>query len=71
MLWPRYAFRGTLTGSFRLSYLLLAVAYLVTGKLALLLALPPGYASPMFPPAGIAVAGMLIGGRATTGIGFV
>jgi signal transduction histidine kinase/ActR/RegA family two-component response regulator/sensor domain CHASE-containing protein len=65
MLWPRYAFRGTLTGSFRPSYLLLTVAYLVTGKLALLLALPPGYASPIFPPAGISVAGMLIGGRAT------
>src|SRR6516162_1763635 len=65
MLWPRYAFRGTLTGSFRPSYLLLAVAYLVTGKLALLLALPPGYASPIFPPVGISVAGMLIGGRAT------
>jgi hypothetical protein len=38
---------------------------LVTGKLALLLAVPPGYASPIFPPAGISVAGMLIGGRAT------
>src|SRR6516162_6745232 len=65
MLWPRCAFRGTLTGSFRPSYLLLTVAYLVTGKWALLLALPPGYASPIFPPAGIAVAGMLIMGRAT------
>jgi hypothetical protein len=65
MFWPRYAFRGILTGSFRPSHLLLTVAYLVTGKMALLLALPPGYASPMFPPAGIAVAGMVIGGRAT------
>ena len=44
MLWPGYAFRGILTGSFRPSQLLLTVAYLVTGKLALLLALPPGYA---------------------------
>jgi len=54
-----------MTGSFRPFYLLLMVAYLVTGQLALLLALPPGYASPIFPPAGISVAGMLIGGRAT------
>jgi hypothetical protein len=29
------------------------------------LAVPPGYASPIFPPAGIAVAAMLIGGPAT------
>jgi MASE1 len=45
-----------------LAYLLLALAYTATGKLALMLAPPPGYASPIFPPAGIAVAGMLIGG---------
>jgi len=36
-----------------------------TGKLALLLAVPPGYASPIFPPAGIAVAATLIGGPAS------
>ncbi|MDE2585193.1 MAG: MASE1 domain-containing protein, partial [Betaproteobacteria bacterium] len=41
----------------------LVVAYVLTGKLALLLALPPGYASAIFPPAGIALAGALIGGR--------
>src|ERR1700739_2761802 len=51
--------------SFFLAHLALTFAYLASGKLALLLALPPGYASPMFPPAGIAVAGMLIGGQAT------
>ena len=65
MVWPRCTFRVPPVRGFRPSYLLLTVAYLVTGKLALLLAPPPGYASPMFPPAGIAVAGMLIGGRAT------
>jgi signal transduction histidine kinase/CheY-like chemotaxis protein/integral membrane sensor domain MASE1 len=48
-----------------LDYLSLTVAYTLSGKLALLLAVPPGYASPIFPPAGIAVAAMLIGGRAT------
>jgi signal transduction histidine kinase/CheY-like chemotaxis protein len=43
----------------------LTVAYIASGKLALLLAVPPGYASPIFPPAGIAVAAMLIGARGT------
>jgi diguanylate cyclase (GGDEF)-like protein/PAS domain S-box-containing protein len=47
------------------AYLLLTVAYVVSGKLGLLLALPPGYASPIFPPAGIAVAAVFIGGRKT------
>jgi len=46
------------------AHLLMTLAYLGTGKLALLLAVPPGYASPIFPPAGIAVAATLIGGRA-------
>ena len=65
MVWAGCTFWETLTRRFRPSYLLLTVAYLVTGKLALLLALPPGYASPIFPPVGISVGGMLIGGRAT------
>ncbi|MDR3479334.1 MAG: PAS domain S-box protein [Burkholderiaceae bacterium] len=47
------------------AYLLLTVAYIVSGKLGLMLALPPGYSSPIFPPAGIAVAAALIGGRKT------
>jgi hypothetical protein len=48
-----------------LAYLALTAAYMVTGKLAMLLAVSPGYASPVFPPAGIAVAAMLIGGWVT------
>jgi hypothetical protein len=48
-----------------LAHLSLTLVYVATGKLALILAVPPGYASPIFPPAGIAVAGMLIGGSAT------
>ena len=48
-----------------LVYLLLTVVYIVSGKLGLMLSLPPGYASPIFPPAGIAVAAALIGGRKT------
>ena len=55
----------TLRRRFFLGCLALTFAYTVSGKLALLLAVPPGYASPIFPPAGIAVAAMLIGGPAT------
>ncbi|MDO8695817.1 MAG: CHASE domain-containing protein [Pseudomonas sp.] len=42
--------------------LLLALAYVIAGRLALLLAIPPGFASAMFPPAGIALAAVLIWG---------
>lgn len=50
-------------GTEMVAYVLLTVAYVASGKLGLLLALPPGYASPIFPPAGIAVAAALVGGR--------
>jgi len=65
MLRDGRAFSSILRRGTWLSYLALAVAYAVSGKLALLLAVPPGYASPIFPPAGIAAAAMLIAGRAT------
>ena len=48
-----------------IAYLLLTLVYVVSGKLGLMLSLPPGYASPIFPPAGIAVAAAFIGGRKT------
>lgn len=48
-----------------IAHLLLTVAYVVSGKLGLMLALAPGYASPIFPPAGIAVAAAFIGGKRT------
>ncbi|MDQ6735035.1 MAG: PAS domain S-box protein, partial [Nitrospirota bacterium] len=41
----------------------LAVVYFVTGKLGLLLAVPPGYASAIFPPSGIALVALLIWGN--------
>lgn len=44
-------------------YALLVVVYVASGKLGLMLALPPGYASAIFPPAGIAVAAALVWGR--------
>jgi PAS domain S-box-containing protein len=43
----------------------LALVYVLTGRLGLLLAVPPGYATAIFPPAGIAMAAALIGGRRT------
>ncbi|MET0266103.1 MAG: EAL domain-containing protein [Duganella sp.] len=42
--------------------LALLAAYLVAGRLGLLLALPPSYASPIFLPAGIALAACAVGG---------
>ncbi|MBC7727797.1 MAG: CHASE domain-containing protein, partial [Microbacteriaceae bacterium] len=43
--------------------LLTAAGYLLAGKLALLLAIPPGYASPLYPSAGLALAAALVYGR--------
>src|SRR5690348_10972700 len=41
---------------------ILTVLYLLTGKLGLLLALPPGYATVIWPPSGIALGMLLVGG---------
>ena len=50
-------------------FLLIVFTYVISGKLALMLALPPGYASAIFPPAGIAVAvAFIIGRRALPGV---
>ena len=43
--------------------LLTALAYLLAGKLALVLAVPPSYAAPIYPSAGIALAAALMFGR--------
>lgn len=43
---------------------MLVITYLMMGKLGLMLALPPGYASAIFPPAGIAIAAVFVAGRA-------
>lgn len=42
--------------------ILLALAYLITGQLAMLLAIPPGFVSAIFPPVGVALAAVLIWG---------
>ena len=43
--------------------LLLALAYLIAGRLALLLAIPPGFATAIFPPLGISLAAVLLWGN--------
>ena len=48
-----------------LIYALLPLAYVICGRFGLLLAVPPGYATAVFVPAGIAVAAMYIAGPAT------
>jgi PAS domain S-box-containing protein len=42
--------------------LIIATAYYVTGRLGLLLAIPPGYATAVWPPSGLALAATLIYG---------
>ena len=43
--------------------LLLAAGYFGAAKISLLLAIPPGYASPVWPSSGIALAALLLGGN--------
>ncbi len=50
---------GTSTAAWALPLLGTALAYVVAGLLALQLAIPPGYASPLWPAAGIALACVL------------
>jgi len=51
------------------SVVLLAAMYFSAAKLALLVAIPPGYASAVWPPSGIALASvLLLGGRVWPGI---
>src|SRR5919109_27600 len=42
--------------------LTIAAAYGIAGRLSLLLAIPPGYATALWPPSGIALAAVLMGG---------
>ena len=44
------------------AFWLTAAGYLLAGWAALTLAIPPGYASPLYPAAGVAMAGVLLGG---------
>ncbi len=52
-----------------LQFLLVAVGYYLSGRLGLLLAIPPGYATAVWPASGIALAATLLLGRnATAGV---
>ena len=42
--------------------LILTTCYYLTGKLGISLAIPPGYATAIWPPSGIALAGILLYG---------
>jgi PAS domain S-box-containing protein len=65
MVWPKIE-PGSHQGRLRLlGYGALALSYVIAGRLGLFLAVPPGYATAIFPPAGIAVAAAFIGGRGT------
>src|SRR5215471_4949415 len=59
------------TARFLLASVGLIAAYVMTGWLGLMLAIPPGYATPIFPPAGIAVSAMLVADRPTLPATFV
>src|SRR5262245_51740860 len=57
------------TGPYLVQLLVLAGVYLAAAKLSLLLAIPPGYATPVWPPSGIAMAAtLLLGNRIWPGI---
>ncbi len=59
--WPRLSFLVKLT--------LVALVYFTAARLSLALAIPPGYATPVWPPSGIAVASaLLLGNRIWPGV---
>jgi PAS domain S-box-containing protein len=62
--------RLTIQPGYRVDYILgTALAYFAAGQLALLLAIPPGFASPVWPAAGIAlIAVLLLGYRVLPGV---
>ena len=55
---------GRLRGARSLEIVLLAVVYFAAAKASLLVAIPPGYATPIWPPSGIALAALLLRGPA-------
>lgn len=55
--------KSTISGQTLLRILLLTVVYVATGRIALLLAIPPGFATAIFPPVGIGLAAVLLWGN--------
>lgn len=61
--------KGLLALPYGLQIILVAFCYVLLGKLALLMAIPPGYATAIWPAAGVALAGLLLfGNRAWPGV---
>lgn len=58
-----YRDRLRFVGSYLAKVALLSAAYFATGKLGLMLAVPPGYATIIWPPSGIAIGALLLFGR--------
>jgi PAS domain S-box-containing protein len=52
--------RGAVVAAYIGRVVLLALVYFISGRLGLLLAVPPGYATAMWPPSGFALAGILL-----------
>src|SRR4030095_11428046 len=61
-LTPAIWLRSGRTGRYFLQVLFLAAAYVFSGWLGSLLAVPPGYATAVFPAAGVALAALLLYG---------
>ena len=62
MLWLGRMERKVAIGRRLLIFAVLPLAYVIAGRLGLLLAVPPGYATAVFIPAGIAVGAMFMAG---------
>src|SRR5580704_9834351 len=65
MLWAERSTPPSAASGPPWAYLLVSAGYVIGGKLGLLLAVPPGYATAIFPPAGIAVAAVFMAGPPT------
>ncbi|MET0379183.1 MAG: CHASE domain-containing protein, partial [Spongiibacteraceae bacterium] len=57
---PLSVCRGANLAGYLGRVMVLALAYYISGRLGLLLAVPPGYATAMWPPSGFALAGILL-----------
>ena len=66
MAFPYFSERSSVVGKI----LLVGLLYVLLGRIAVLLAIPPGYAMAIYPSAGVALAAVLIGGwRMAIGVG--
>ncbi len=59
---PNASRKGSSWASFGLTFFAVVAAYVLTGRLGMLAAIPPGLVTPIWPPAGIALAAVFLGG---------